>query len=294
VLSDNSIFLRNWWPDYFGVAEERAIELFFHHFAEATSVPIDDFLARTERREVDNLRVALQNLQSCEVLDSTDAGQLRFTAVIVRQWLRSHYHAAERRLRIPPMREEQPRPPQSVAEAPSRLLVGQVGVYIDHENFVRSLARIRIAKNRESEPSTRWFDRSLSQVLGEVEKRFGRIDQKVAVAFWDRQDEMRLQTSYTKRDFAVRSPERTGKGNEADFKLADEIRRSMAQAKREGASLRDAIVITGDADFTNVISGLKNDGVNVHVWAAGASASQTLLNLVGRDNVVMLDDICAP
>ena len=294
VLSDNSIFLRNWWPDYFGLAEERAIELFFHHFPEATSVPIDDFLARTERREVDNLRVALQNLQSCEVLDSTDAGQLRFTAVIVRQWLRSHYHVGERRLRIPPMREEQqPRASHSVAAVESRP-AGQVGVYIDHENFVRSLARIRISKHGESEPLVRWFDRSLNQVLGEVEKRFGRIDQKVAVAFWDRQDEMRLQASYTKRDFAVRTPERTGKGNEADFKLADEIRRSMAQAKREGASLRDAVVITGDADFTNVISGLKNDGVNVHVWAAGASASQTLVNLVGRDNVVMLDDICAP
>ncbi len=289
LLSDDSIF-EYWWPtDQLRRDEERAVELLFHHFPDATSVSIDDFLGRVERREVENLRKALQNLQSCEVLDSTGAGQLRFTAEIVRRWLHGHYHRAERRLRIP-MQQEDSSLPAIVAN--TRPLLGHVGVYIDHENFVRSLARIRIARSSENEPAVRWFDRSLKQVLGEVEKRFGRIDQKVAVAFWDRQDEMRLQPSYTRRDFDVRTPERTGKGNEADFKLADEIRRSMAQAKLEGASLRDAIVITGDADFTNVISGLKNDGVNVHVWAAGASASQTLIGLVGPENVVMLDDIC--
>ncbi|MEA2163853.1 MAG: hypothetical protein QOK37_1980 [Thermoanaerobaculia bacterium] len=289
LLSDDSIF-EYWWPaEQLRRDEERAVELLFHHFPDSTSVPIDDFLARVERREVENLRRALQNLQSCEVLDSTGAGQLRFTAEIIRRWLRGHYHPAERRLRIPAQREMS-KATSVVSDA--TVMAGQVGVYIDHENFVRSIARIRIARFGDSEPAARWFDRSLNQVLGEVEKRFGRIDQKVAVAFWDRQDEMRLQPSYTRRDFDVRTPERTGKGNEADFKLADEIRRSMAQAKREGASLRDAIVITGDADFTNVISGLKNDGVNVHVWAGGASASQTLVGLVGRDNVVMLDDVC--
>jgi hypothetical protein len=289
VLSDDTIFLKNWWPEHFAVAEERAIEVFFHHFPDSVSVPIDDFLAKTERREVDSMRTALRNLQSCEVLDSTAVGQIRFTAEIVRQWLRSHYHEAERRLRIPVTREE------SVAvTVEPRQLPGQVGVYIDHENFVKSLARIRIARTGTSEANARWFDGSLKQVLDEVEKRLGRIDQKVAVAFWDRPDEMRLQSSYTSRDFDVRAPERTGKGNEADFKLADEIRRSMEQVKREGASLRHAVVITGDADFSNVISGLRNDGVNVHVWAGGKSASQTLVNLVGPSNVVMLDDICGP
>jgi hypothetical protein len=114
----------------------------------------------------------------------------------------------------------------------------------------------------------------------------------VAVAFWNRPNEATLTSPYVQQEFVIRQPEDVKQDNAVDFKLADEVRRTMGQAAKEGSHLQDAIIVTGDGDFSHLVSGLKNDHVRVHIWAGSQSLNPKLRELVGDDRVVDIADVC--
>src|SRR3954454_22671736 len=75
---------------------------------------------------------AFDNLQACEVLDSTQAEFIPFSGGAMRRWLERQFHDGQ--LVIPKGRSE------------PAALRGQGGIFIDHENFIRSLEEISVKR----------------------------------------------------------------------------------------------------------------------------------------------------
>ncbi|HEV7238052.1 MAG TPA: NYN domain-containing protein [Thermoanaerobaculia bacterium] len=281
ILVDNSLF-EHWWPAaQLGRQEERFVEFLFQQYPGAAEVSVRDFLERVDWREQQSFRRALDNLRACEVIDSTEVDTLRFSGIALRQWLELQMQDGRLHIQISTVIEvKKPSP-------------GQIGIFVDHENLVKTLDRITISRH-QARPTDRrdWFSRCLTNILAEAERRVGPLHQKVAVAFWNRPNEATLTSPYVQQEFVIRQPEDVKQDNAVDFKLADEVRRTMGQAAKEGSHLQDAIIVTGDGDFSHLVSGLKNDHVRVHIWAGSQSLNPKLRELVGDDRVVDIADVC--
>jgi hypothetical protein len=281
ILVDNSLF-EHWWPStQLGRAEERFVEFLFQQYPGVAQVSVRDFLERVDWREQQSFRRALDNLRACEVIDSTEVEVLRFSGLSLRQWLELQMQDGRLHIQVTTTVEvKKPAP-------------GQIGIFVDHENLVKTLDRITISR-QHGRPTDRrdWFSRCLTNILSEAERRVGPLQQKVAVAFWNRSNEAVLTSPYVQQEFDMRQPEDVKQDNAVDFKLADEVRRTMGQAAKEGSHLQDAIIVTGDGDFSHLVSGLKNDHVRVHIWAGGQSLNPKLRELVGDERVVDIADVC--
>jgi hypothetical protein len=279
VLSHRELF-SFWWPtDQLGLEEEHFIEWLFRKYPVMNAVATRDFFADVGSREQAGFRRAFENLRACEVLDSTDTQYLRFRGTVLRRWLEQQ------------MQDGQLRIPRS--EGSEKGERGHSGIFIDHENMIKSLERISSARGIPV-PRERvdWFSTILSHLLEEAERRVGPLRYKVTVAFWDRPGEAALGSAYGRFGFDRRDPERVKLENAVDFKVADEVRRTREQSMREGSQLSRAIVVCGDGDLSHAARALVNDGVAVQIWGGSRSTSDSFAEIVGSENVVVLDDVC--
>ena len=223
-------------------------------------------------------------MRACEVLDSTRPDQLRFTGIVLRQWLQNQVLDGHLRIRR--------------AEPGGSPDTGQAGLFIDHENLVKSLERISrnrgipVPAQNDGSERLKWFRPVLERLYQEAERRLGRLDYKIAVAFWDRSHEAALTPPYQKLDFLNKSPQAVNKTNASDFKLADEVGGAFSSALMQHTRLARAIVITGDGDLSQSIQSLVNHGVSVQVWGGSRETNLIYPNIVGEANVVVLDDVC--
>ena len=127
VLCNDELFT-HWWPtDQLGLDEERFIEWLFRHYAPDSSILTRDFFSSIHNRELPSFRRAFDNLRACEVLDSTQTEVLRFSGKILRQWLEQKMQDGQLKVRV---------------QSNSSIEHGQVGIFIDHENLIKSLERI--------------------------------------------------------------------------------------------------------------------------------------------------------
>lgn len=279
MLCDKELF-SFWWPtDQLGLEEEHFIEWFFRKYPTINAVATRDFFADVSHREQAGFRRAFENLRACEVLDSTDTQYLRFRGSVLRRWLEQQMQDGQLKI-----------PRGGSSEKGER---GQSGIFIDHENMINSLERISSARGTPvPREKVDWFSAILGRLLEEAERRVGRLSYKVAVAFWDRPGEAALGAAYARFGFDRRDPERVKLENAVDFKVADEVRRTREQSMREGTQLSRAIVVCGDGDLSHAVRALVNDGVSVQIWGGSRSTSASFAEIVGSDNVVVLDDVC--
>lgn len=282
ILWDDTLF-EFWWPtDQLGPDEERFVEWILRKYPGEQRISIRNFFSEVGRREEQTFRRAHENLRAAEVLDSTQTEYLRFGGTVLRRWLEQQ------------MRDGQLHIQRAVEVGPG--VRGQAGIFIDHENLIRSLEEISakrgVAVPSQSDPErVTWFTRVLSRLMAQAEERVGVPVHKVAVAFWHRPNEARMIKAYQPYDFQFKAPEETEKGNEVDFKLADEARRARERAHREGTSLGRAIIVTGDSDLSHMVRGLKNDGVSVQVWGGSRNVADMYISVVGADNFVYVEDV---
>jgi Icc-related predicted phosphoesterase len=137
-----------------------------------------------------------------------------------------------------------------------------------------------------------WLSSILKHLVDEATRRVGTLTCRVAVAFWDRTAESRLQTAYHHHDFQLKQPEEIKMGNAVDFKLVTEVHRAQQQATKEGARLEHVIIVSGDGDYAHLARALKNEGVTMQIWAGSKSVNSGYREIIGRENVVLLDDVC--
>lgn len=278
VISNDELF-NHWWPvTQLGSDEEQFIEWMFKHYQKGSLISTREFFASIHNRDLPKFRKAFDNLRACEVLDSKQTEYIRFSGLVLREWLEQQMLDGHLRVRV-----------VNVPEMPQ----GYNGIFIDHENFVKTIERISLARGIDTkEDRTEWFSSILKNVLDEVEHQIGLLTFKSSVAFWDRPNEAELLPAYFKYGFTVQSPEKVKMKNAADFKLVSEIRRSSEQAMREGTRLRTAIIVTGDGDLSHEARALVNDGLLVQLWGGSKEINQEFyLDIVGAGNVVLLDDI---
>jgi hypothetical protein len=224
VLCNNELF-QYWWPtDQLRAEEERFVETLLRKFPSEQTVSTHEFLSTIHTTQQAAFRRAFENLRACEVLDSTQANVLQFSGAVLRRWLEQHLQDGQLKL-----------PKAAIAEDR-----GQAGIVIDHENLVRSLERVSLARGI-AVPSDKldWFAPILGHLVTETERRLGpQIPHKVTVAFWTRPHEARLLSAYFAHGFTPAQPESVKLENAVDFKVADEVRRARERAMREGTTLR--------------------------------------------------------
>ncbi|WP_419656069.1 uncharacterized protein Dvar_51710 [Desulfosarcina variabilis str. Montpellier] len=294
TITNESILLNDenfsyWWPtDQLGIDEERFIEKMFRLQSQGEKVLQKEFFQ--EMRQNDQLvyNRALQNLKSCDVVTS-QSNELKIRGKVLGLWLK-HQMQTDGRLRIKTHEKN----------FKKNVVRGKIGMFIDHENFIRSLQRIT-SKRGKIFPSGSDRVSFLSNVLNRLLEEASRRDlspdaeYKVSVAFWERPAESALIPAYINCGFNIDRPKETNKiENAVDFKLADVVRQKQVFALQENKTQLDkAIMVTGDKDYVQVIQGLVRDGVNVQIWGAAASTDQTeYIKLLGNENVIALDDIC--
>jgi|GEM_PF-4837137 len=213
VLPNDKLF-EYWWPEgQLGVDEERFIETLLSNYQADQLVSSRAFFSQISTRDEPSFRRAIVRLRACEVLDSTQTEILRFSGDVLRRKLEQHVQ--EGKLTIPWTRKKDDH----------RVDPGQAGIFVDHENLVRSLiARICPARGK-AVPQDRlpWFSDILNHLLQEAERRVGTLTHKVTVAFWHRPSESQFLPAYFALGFEPKQPVEV-KENAADFKLADEIR----------------------------------------------------------------------
>lgn len=277
VLCNDELF-KYWWPtDQLGVEEERFIEWLFRRYPGGGVVSTREFFSSIHNRELPSFRRAFDNLRACEVLDSTQADLLKFSGDVLRQWLQQKVQDGQLKIRV------------SSAEALQR---GEIGIFVDHENLIKSLERISRARGVDVRTDRlAWFSRILAHLVGGAERRMGKVKYKVTVAFWDRPSEAALLPAYFQQGFTPSAPEPVKMQNAVDFKVASEVRRMKEQAMREGSRLERAIVVTGDGDLSHEARALINDGVAVEIWGGSRETSTVYKEIVGADNILFLDDI---
>jgi len=173
-----------------------------------------------------------------------------------------------------------------------------VGMFIDHENLLRSLENI--SRNRGKYVPTRddakaeWLYEILQDLSKEFVKRTGDVTHhKIAVAFWNRPSEVALGTAYEKNGFTLQQPKEIKQSNAVDFKLVDEVRRLQLQADQDNSKLKEVVIVSGDTDYAHMVSRLIDEGINVQIWGGNEAINQaTYSEIVGKDNIVIIDDIC--
>jgi hypothetical protein len=283
ILWDDTLF-EFWWPtDQLGAEEERFVEWIIRRYPTEQRISIRNFFSEVGPREQQTFRRAFSNLRAAEVLDSTQTEYLQFSGVILRRWLEQH--VVDGQLHVQRHADD------------ARAVRGKAGIFVDHENLVKSLEEIS-AKRGVKVPDPRdaerveWFSSILKKLLAEAERRVGRLEEKVTVSFWDRAAEARVSKAYRPFDFQFQAPEETGKDNEVDFKLSDEARRARERAYREGTTLSRLIIVTGDCDLSHAVRGLKSDGVDVQVWGGSRNTRDMYIEVVGNENFVYLEDVC--
>ncbi|MCI0611877.1 NYN domain-containing protein, partial [bacterium] len=175
---------------------------------------------------------------------------------------------------------------------------GVTGLFIDHENFFKSLEEANEKRGGRLEDDSgkcAWFSDKLERLLNEIMRRFGKPAYKVSVAFWDRSQEAQHLPAYVKNRFVLRLPasvpERKQE-NAVDFMLADEIRRAQLQAMKEGSRLDRILIVAGDVDYAHIVSNLADEGLEVQIWGFREPMSFTYRRLIGQENVVIIDEIC--
>jgi len=132
----------------------------------------------------------------------------------------------------------------------------------------------------------------IGNLIQNAEKLTGtEIKYRKTAAFWNRPNEAALLPAYFTHGFTPVQPEQIKMENAVDFKVADEVRRAREQAMREGTRLSRAIIISGDGDFAHVARALVNDGVNVQIWGGSQETNNRYSEIVGKENVVALDDV---
>lgn len=284
VLCNNELF-SFWWPtDQLKMDEEMFVEKLLRDYEPDEVVPTRDFLASVPNREQPTFKRALDNLHACEVFDSTQAGVLQFRGKVLRHWLEQQIQPDDH-LKIPVRSQD-----TSEEEDP-----GHVGIFIDHENLIKTLERISRARGiNPNAERLDWFSGVLTRLLAEAEKRVKMpLKYRVTVAFWDRPHEASLLSAYFSRGFTPAQPEKVKMENAADFKLADEVRRASEQSMREGSRLGQAVIVTGDGDLSHTARALINDGVAVQIWGgSGETNQERYAEIVGKQNVVVVDDVC--
>lgn len=174
----------------------------------------------------------------------------------------------------------------------------KIGIFIDHENLIESLAEISAKRGRSLPGGTdkvAWLDRILKNLLREAVKRAGELDYKFVAAFWNRQREAPLLPAYRLNDFTAIQPEELDERkqkNAVDFKLADEVRRAQLHALSERSHLRHVIIVSGDSDYVHIVRNLVDEGIRVQIWGGSREMSQIYAGIVGKNSLVMLDDVC--
>jgi hypothetical protein len=276
-----SSFFEYWWPEQLGSAEERFVERLFREYPDTECVPRDQFFENINFREQGEYKRAFENLRACEVLDSDKADVLTIRGAVLRQWLKTRMF--DGRLRI------------ERSQSGKKEALGQAGLFIDHENLIAALEEVAKAHGLQvpfGKEKVAWLSSSLKHLVDEATRRVGTLTCRVAVAFWDRTAESRLQTAYHHHDFQLKQPEEIKMGNAVDFKLVTEIHRAQQQATKEGARLEQVIIVSGDGDYAHLARALKNEGVNMQIWAGSKSVNCGYREIIGRENVVLLDDVC--
>jgi Icc-related predicted phosphoesterase len=270
-----------WWPPQLESAEERFVERLFREYPDTESVPRDHFFENINYREQGEFKRAFENLRACEVLDSDKADVLRIRGAALRQWLKTRMF--DGRLRI------------ERSQSGKKEVLGQTGLFIDHENLMAALEEVAKAHGLQvpfGPEKVAWLSSILKRLVDEATRRVGTPACRVAVAFWDRAAESRLQTAYHHHDFQLKQPEEIKMGNAVDFKLVTEVHRAQQQAAKEGARLEQVIIVSGDGDYAHLARALKNEGVNMQIWAGSRSVNSGYREIIGRENVVLLDDVC--
>lgn len=278
VLPNNELFAFWWSTKQLGPEEERLTEDILRLYSTGEQISIRDFFSKIRHREQSTFRKAFDNLQACEVFDSTQTEFMQFSGKILQQWLSQQMQ--DGRLRIRAKNLEKP------------IDTGQAGIFIDHENLIHSLERISQERG-VIVPSNKveWFSNILKAMLIEAERRVGALSYKITVAFWSNPKEAQLLSAYFSHGFTPAQPVDVKKENAVDFSVADEARRASEQARKEGTRLNRAIIVTGDGDLSHVTRSLKNDGVNVQIWGGSQETNAKFASIVGHENVVALDDV---
>jgi hypothetical protein len=283
IMVTNSQNFEFWWPvKQLGIDEERFIERLFREYPDTNSVSIKDFFSEIRSKEKPAYMEAFQKLRSCEVLDSTQANTLRIRGSILRQWLKNQMQA-DNRLKISVYKEE------------AVLVEGKTGMFIDHENLLKSLERISRARGitvPEGQGKVAWLSGILKRLLEEAKRRAGDVNYKITVAFWSRPNEAQLLSSYFNNDFTPQQPENVKMENAVDFKLVDEVRRAQQRASAEKSRLNKVIIVSGDGDYAHMVRNLVNEGIDVQIWGGFHATSQSYEEMVGENNIVVIDDVC--
>jgi len=282
MLTDSQNF-EYWWPvKQLGIDEERFIERLFREYPDSNAVSIKDYFNGVRTQEKSVYMKAFQNLRSCEVLDSTQASTLKIRGNILKRWLLTQMQA-DNRLKIRVHEEER------IEKQ------GKTGMFIDHENLLKSLERVSRARGvivPADREKSEWLSGILKRLVEEAQRRTGDIHYKITVAFWSRPDEAQLLTAYFKNGFNPQQPEDVKMANAVDFKLVDEVRRAQQQASLEKSNLGKVIIVSGDGDFASMVRTLINEGIDVQIWGGSHATNQKYANIVGENNIVVIDDVC--
>ena len=282
TFSALSMDLQDWWASsHLGDPEERFMERLFRDYPEIESVPVQQFFSGLSAEEQGEFKRAFNNLRACEILDSDKADVLRIRGGALRQWLKTRMF--DGRLRTERW------------QSGKRETLGHAGLFIDHESLIAALEEVAKAHGLQvpfGQEKVAWLSSILKHLVDEAIRRVGTLTCRVAVAFWDRAAESRLQTAYHHHDFQLKQPEEIKTGNAVDFKLVTEVRRAQHQATKEGARLDQVIIVSGDGDYAHLARALKNEDVNMQIWAGSKSVNSGYREIIGRENVVLLDDVC--
>ncbi|MBV6402513.1 MAG: hypothetical protein CNIPEHKO_02825 [Anaerolineales bacterium] len=281
ILNDNELF-SHWWPtDQLGSVEERFVEWLLRNFKDQTAVTTNEFIESLTVRDQQAFRRGLENLRAFEVLDSTRPELIQFRGAAIRKWIELHTDPVTGQF-------EPPRSFEYIDEQK-----GETGIFIDHENMIKSLERISINKGVPVPSSDRitWFRVIFQNLIREAERRVGHLDYRIAVAFWNRPHEAVLTPAYAETGFSTSQPIDIEKKNAADFKLVDEVSRAVQLSLQKSTRIRRAIVVTGDGDLAQTVLSLKNSGVQVQVWGGSKETKGKYVGLVGSENVIALDDV---
>jgi hypothetical protein len=279
----NSQNFEFWWPvSQLGIHEERFIERLFREYPDKDTVSIKDYFSGIDAREKAAYMKAFQNLRSCEVLDSTGVNTLKFRGGVLKQWLQTQMQI-DNRLRIRVYKEK-----KTAAQV-------KTGMFIDHENLVKTLESISRARGitvPDGQDKVEWLAGILKRLLEEAKRRTGDVNYKITVAFWSYPGEAQLLSAYFMNGFSPQQPENVKMKNAVDFKLADEVRRVQQQASMENSILGKVIIVSGDGDYVHMVRTLVNEGVDVQIWGGSRAINQNYTKIIGEKNIAAIEDVC--
>lgn len=225
--------------------------------------------------EIDHIDRRIKKLQQLHIIELREDGICRVNALMLEKWLAVHLRAVN---------------------VPSAGINNQdkpvVGIFVDYENVYFGVKNLRDAKTGDKDLLDKTETKSIAMKILDSATKYGEIREKWVVADWygvEKIKEEEHQRIFRKYGWKTEIPQiKDMRKEKSDHALRDLVHEIL-----DGRKLDICILVSGDGDFSQLVTYLIDHGKKVVIWGMKGKINNYYKDLEkwGKLDIGYVDDV---